>query len=316
MVDARIAGFWIRLLADFLDALVLGVIGFAIAAVFRERLLAFGERAALFGAPITFVYTGVLQSQIGQGQTLAKRLLGLRVLRLDGRYLSLDRSLVRWGIMGVVVYGGAVASALSTIVPLFKGPALGAALAGAQFALILGCALIVPFHPLKRGLHDLLTGSIVVRRGRFPVELVERLSNPVRDRRLLIASLAVAIVATVGGLFATRHPPAVFQPEGRVMASLSEMGIQNPAVGDMFLKGPGVDSHQIVVEGYVPTHADGSGRIENADERILALVRREMPLAGVDRIVINLRTGITIGVYSSYKTTTQIEPAIPGETAK
>ena len=99
LAEGRIAGFWIRLFADGLDALVLGAVGFLIATVFRDGLLRLGEKAVLFGIPFTLLYTGVLQSHIGGGQTLAKRLLGLRVLRLDGQFLSLDRSLVRWSIM-------------------------------------------------------------------------------------------------------------------------------------------------------------------------------------------------------------------------
>ena len=311
LAPARVAGFWIRVGADFLDALVLGVIGWVIAAVFRERLLALGERAVLFGAPITFVYTGVLQSQYGKGQTLAKRLLGLRVVRLDGRYLSLDRSLVRWAIMGVVFYGAAVAAALGAVIPVFKGPGMAAALGGAQLALFLGCALLVPFHPLKRGIQDLLTGSIVIRRGAFPAELIGRLDNPRRDRRIMIVAVSIAILAAIGGRVAAQNLPAVFLPAGRVAAAVAEMGIQNPGVVDSFVKAPGVNSHRIVVTGYVPSNPDGSPRIENPEDRILALVRREMPLAGVDAIVISLRRGVTLGIYSSYETSNRVEPAVP-----
>jgi uncharacterized RDD family membrane protein YckC len=310
LVDARLAGFWIRLGADLLDALVLGVVGFVIAAVFRARLLAWGERAVLLGAPITLLYSGVLHSHFGRGQTLAKRLLGLRVLRLDGEYLSLDRSVVRWAIMGVVFYGSSVASALSAVVPVGKMQRLPLALSGAQLALILGCALLVPFHPLKRGLHDLLTGSIVIRRGRFPSALVAHLRNPRRDRLLLIVAASVAILATLGGLLAARNWPAAFQPGLRVMVSMAEMGIQNPGVGDSSVKGPGVNRHQIIASGYLPTSPDGSPRVEDAAKRILALVRKEMPLEGVDSIMINLREGINLGIYKSYEFTNLVEPAV------
>jgi uncharacterized RDD family membrane protein YckC len=128
--EGRIAGFWIRLGSDLLDALVLGVVGFVIATVFRSSLLRLGERAAILGAPITLLYCGILQSQIGGGQTLAKRLLGLRVLRLDGQYLSLDRSLVRWSITGMLWYGGSIAVALGGVAPIFEIQTISALFAG------------------------------------------------------------------------------------------------------------------------------------------------------------------------------------------
>jgi uncharacterized RDD family membrane protein YckC len=197
MIEGRVAGFWIRLVSDLCDAIFLGVTGFFIAWIFRAPLLAMGERAVIIGAPIALAYTGVLQSSIGRGQTLAKRIFRLRVLRLDGRYLSLDRALTRWAIMGVMSYGGAVAIALSTALPFLKVTTIAAVLGGAQLALVLGCVLLVPFHPLKRGLHDLLTGSIVVRGGGIPSEVVARLNNPRRDRILVSVAVAIMLVGIV-----------------------------------------------------------------------------------------------------------------------
>ena len=89
------------------------------------------------------------------------------------------------------------------------------------------------------------------------------------------------------------------------------MGVQNSGIADSIVKGPGMTRHQIVVTGYLPSKPDGSPRVENADERVIALVRTEMPLAGVDAIVVSLRTGINLGVYSSYKMTNRVEPAVP-----
>jgi uncharacterized RDD family membrane protein YckC len=316
LVEGRVAGFWIRLGADLLDALVLGAIGFVIAAAFRGTLLRLGERAVILGVPITLLYTGVLQSHIGRGQTLAKRLLSLRVVRLDGAYLSLDRSLVRWAIMGTMSYGGAVAIALATVLPFLKIGLLSAALVGTQLALVLGCALLVPFHPLKRGLHDLLTGSIVVRGGTIPTALVARLDNPRRDRVIVGVAVAVAVLGTIVGAFASRTMPAALEPAARVRSAVSRLGIENPGVLDASIVGPNGGVHNIVVTGYLPTNDDGTPRVEKADDQILDLVRQNMPLAGVDSIVITLRTGVNLGVYSSYHSTNRVERAVPASDGK
>lgn len=314
--EGSVAGFWIRLLSDLIDALVLGAIGFVLAKIFRGPLLRLGESAAILGAPLTLVYMGVLQSHIGGGQTVAKRLLGLRVLRTDGQFLTLDRALVRWGLMGVLSYGGAVAIALSVALPFLNLEALSAALAGAQLALFLGCGLLVPFHPLKRGLHDLLTGSIVIRGGRVPAAYLARFENARRDRALVIGAIAVAVLGTAAGLLAIPHVPANFQSATKVVHSIKELGVQNPGVTDTFISGPGGRFHRIIVTGYIPTNDDGSPRIDNPEDRILALVRDGMPLAGVDAIVISLRRGINVGVYHSYDLSTRVEPPVPGTVPK
>lgn len=308
MIEGRVAGFWIRLASDLLDATILGTIGFFISWIFRDALLPLGERAVVFGGAITLAYTGLLQSSIGRGQTIAKRILRLRVLRLDGQYLSLDRSLTRWAILGAMSYGNAVALALGCVLPFIKAQTLAAALGGTQLALILGCVLLVPFHPLKRGLHDLLTGSIVIRGGRLPVDLVARLHNPRRDRVLMSVAVAVAVAGTIASILLSRHLPTALQPAARVMASVAELGIQNPSVVDQLVHGPSGTVHSIVVSGYLPTTSDGTPRIPRADEQILTLVRDNMPLADVDSLVVSLRTGINLGIYSSYKFINSVEP--------
>ena len=72
----------------------------------------------------------------------------------------------------------------------------------------------------------------------------------------------------------------------------------------------GQAARAIGVTGYLPTTSDGSTRVPDAEDKILALVRREMPLDGIDKIVLSLRTGITLGIYNSYETSNRIEPAV------
>jgi uncharacterized RDD family membrane protein YckC len=314
--DGRVAGFWIRVLADALDAVVLGVIGWVITLLLPGVLHRFGERAAILGAPITLVYTGVLQSHIGRGQTLAKRLLGLRVLRIDGNYLSLDRSLVRWAILGTMVYGSAVATALGGLLPFLDGPTLATALGGTQAALVLGCYLTVPFHPLKRGLHDLLTGSIVIRGERIPEDFVKRHESARRDRMILVGALVVAILATAGGLIGLRHVPQSVQPAARVSAAMEGMGLENPGVVDSSLYANATTVHRILVSAYLPTDSGGQPRIEGAEDKVLAVVRKEMPLEGVDTIVVQLRKGVNVGIFRSYDSSMRVEPAVPGGQAR
>jgi hypothetical protein len=87
------------------------------------------------------------------------------------------------------------------------------------------------------------------------------------------------------------------------------MGLQNVNVADAQVKAGGIETRNIVVAGYLPTRADGTPFVEKVDERILEVVRREVPLAGVDQIFISLRSGINVGVFKSYEMHNRIEPA-------
>jgi uncharacterized RDD family membrane protein YckC len=305
----RVAGFWIRFASDLLDALVLGLFGMLLVAAFRHPLSRLGERGVLLGIPISLLYTAVLQSRIGGGQTLAKRLLGLRVVRLDGSLLSLDRSIVRWAVIGFLFYGGAAVYALGTLAPGLHVPSFSAAIVGVQVSLFLGCGLLLPFHPLKRGLHDLLTGSMVVRGGALPAELIARAHDPRRDRRLVIAAGVVAILAAASSSVASRQLPIRFGSALRVAAAMRAMGIQNPVVNETTVTGTGGRRRMIIATGFVPTRADGTPAVDNAHQRILGVIRKEIPLDDVDTIGTTLRTGINIGIYSSYQTSSSFEPS-------
>ena len=76
-----VVGFWFRLLADSLDVGLLGIVGFAAALVLKDVFYELGEHGWWIGLCITFVYTGVLQSMIGNGQTLAKKFLNIHLRR-------------------------------------------------------------------------------------------------------------------------------------------------------------------------------------------------------------------------------------------
>src|SRR4051812_1168077 len=94
-----IAGFWIRFFADFLDAIFLAIFGFLLSLPLKGTFYKLGEKGVWIGLIITFLYTGILQSALGEGQSLAKRILKIQVLKMDGEYLSLPMSFLRYSII-------------------------------------------------------------------------------------------------------------------------------------------------------------------------------------------------------------------------
>src|SRR4051812_30504577 len=106
----RLAGVWRRLGAFVLDGLGGGgpllFLGFAA----YDWAVALGQAGRALGFAVALAYFGALNSTLGGGQTLGKRLLGLRVVDRQGQRITLPRSLLRclvlwvpWFLNGVFI---------------------------------------------------------------------------------------------------------------------------------------------------------------------------------------------------------------------
>lgn len=102
----EIAGFWRRIFAFVIDCLLLGVVGWMLGAIFFDVLARMGSYARLIGFAIALAYFGIGNSRLGSGQTLGKRLLGLRVVDGHHAILSLPRSLARYVVLGIPFFVG------------------------------------------------------------------------------------------------------------------------------------------------------------------------------------------------------------------
>ena len=312
----QVAGFWIRLLADALDAVVLFVVGWMLSLPLRAVFERLGERAVFVGLAISMAYTGILQSRFGDGRTLGKKLLGLRVVRLDGTLMSLDRSLVRYALMGLLVYQGAVAYALVGLLRFLDFASVQTVVGGVATVLFLGCVVVVPFHPLKRGLHDLLAGTIVIRGGMpDPVFLAAR-TNRRNDRRIVIGAAALAVIAIGVGVVVSQRLASL--PElNSVLAiadELRESGVSNVGISrNIVWSNGGPPVVTVMGSGFLPRPAGGGEPDWAMAEVTFTRAVRALPVeAGVDRIGTALRTGFNIGIYKSYETRIQVEDARTG----
>jgi uncharacterized RDD family membrane protein YckC len=91
-----IAGFWRRLDAFAVDCLVLAVPAMFLGLALFDLAESLGGAGRLIGVIAALLYFGLMNSRLGRGQTLGKRLLGLRVVDRSGGLLSPARSIVRF----------------------------------------------------------------------------------------------------------------------------------------------------------------------------------------------------------------------------
>ena len=201
-----VVGFWRRFFADSLDAVVLGVAGFTIGYALRYTFSGMGLHALWVGLACSVLYFGLLHTRLGAGQTPGKRLLGIQVLKRDGTFLSLRDSLIRYLAVSFVFYNGLYGSFVA-LLPPSASMALGAVFLLVVAWAFFACFLLIPVHPLKRGLHDLLAGSVVVYRGSYDAAVLEQMENPANAKRALLTLGGVTVLLAgllVAGLFSMR----------------------------------------------------------------------------------------------------------------
>lgn len=298
-----VVGFWLRLVSDIFDAIILGLFGFLLSIPFRDFFYKMGEDGLWLGLVITFLYTGILQSSIGQGQSLAKKALKIQVLRKNGSYLSLPRSFARYLIIAMIFYNQWIGTALFNTLPFLRNDIFSTIFSYSIFVLMIGCIVLVAFHPLKRGLHDFLVDSIVVRKGQFSVEKLKELENA-KKAKFAIGMWLLLSILVVGGFqyFFNKQintQPLMMEP----LISFSEQ-IDNETLLDnvgvshyWFKSAQGEQTDTLIVAGFMKKDSFEQREIalEEANKAV-AIVKDYSRIDECDQINVIIRSGFNIGI--------------------
>jgi len=154
----NLCNFWLRIVAFIIDFIFLGIVGLVLGLFFGDHFASLGDYARIYGVLVCIAYLGVLNSRLGGGQTLAKRLLGLRVVDARGNSLSFGKSAVRTLVLILPQMLNGITVPASSFSVAY-GVVLGSALFGVGFALVY---LYIFNRNTRQSLHDLLVGSYVV----------------------------------------------------------------------------------------------------------------------------------------------------------
>ena len=180
------AGPWRRGFALLVDTLAVVLLGLALGVLMGETLARLGGWERVFGFALALAYRGLLGSRLGGGQTLGKRLSGIRVVGRDGAPLPVWRALLRetlflapFFLLGAPVPPDALLGA--------TGIVLAIVLVGGLFAL---AYLFLCNGRGRRTLHDLLAGSAVVRAAAAPPV------PPAWRGHLVVIGVVAALAAT------------------------------------------------------------------------------------------------------------------------
>jgi uncharacterized RDD family membrane protein YckC len=94
-----ISGFWRRLLAFFLDGIFIGIFGLILGLFFFDFFAQIGGYGRIVGFCIALAYFGLLNSSVGKGQTIGKKIMKIEVVERNGRHISLVHSSIRYAIL-------------------------------------------------------------------------------------------------------------------------------------------------------------------------------------------------------------------------
>ncbi|MGC1550794.1 MAG: RDD family protein [Rhodanobacter sp.] len=155
-----IAGFWRRLNAFVVDCFMLGIVGLVIGSILFDPLAHMGSYARLIGFAIALAYFGICNSRIGNGQTLAKRWFGIRVVDAQSQCLSLPRSLLRYAVLGIPYFVNGLPVSPDLSMSLTYVVLVSLIVFGAGLSIIY---LYIFNRRTRQSLHDLVVGSYVVR---------------------------------------------------------------------------------------------------------------------------------------------------------
>lgn len=290
------AGAWRRALALLIDALLLGLVGLALGAALHERFEAMGTWGRLVGFFIALAYFAVMESRTGGGQTIGKRVCGIKVVARDGSPLSFGRALLRATIFNAPFFlnNAAIGDAASRALVQYV-----------QGTVVFGLGAAIVWLSLfnrrtHQSVHDLAVGAAVVRaaKGSGAPRIVPLWRGHVAVMLLLCA-------VGIGGLLnmkawynsATFRPLITLQQKLEQLPHVREASVLDGTATVTNLNGTRSNTYLLLVVRVEPGGVDENALATTMVHSALAIYP---PAAGTDDIYVKLRRGYDIGIASSW----------------
>lgn len=216
--------------------------------------------------------------------------------------MSLPLSFLRYTVIALIFYNSWIYTALPF---LYGYPIFTILYGGLILALVVGCVFLVAFHPAKRGIHDLIAGTVVVRKGMFNKDKIDELINDKEGikKANLIAS-GVLLVSMVGFGILTYTilnldtMARVYEVRGQIV---SQTGFQDVGVVYGWKSRAGKETRSIIVTAYVSP--DRPNKINHLKEVIRPAINSAAEnypdIKEVDEIILQEITGFNIGIAES-----------------
>jgi uncharacterized RDD family membrane protein YckC len=302
MSEVPISGFWRRVGAFVVDGIVLGIVGQLLVWTTASFWFRIGPYGRIVGALIALAYFALLNSRIGGGRTLGKRVLGIAVVDRMGQPIGVGRSIARtliW-LLPLTFNGWSL--------PLLAQPFV----TGLATVLVFGVGGAVAFTLIfnartRQALHDLVCGTYVVRVDEPITEL------PTATRMPWIASaiiLALAMLMQPIGMLI--FPPFEAGTLGQ-MLKLQKV-IQRDArffsvgVLDQTFTSSRQTTHALKIDAWYKGRLSDKGREQVMNEIARTALQSLEGIERYDRMVISITSAYDLGIARGNVTHNDAQP--------
>jgi uncharacterized RDD family membrane protein YckC len=155
--DREIGSLWRRIVAVLIDSIIVGIAGSLVALPFFDTFSRLGAWGRLVGFCLAIPYFVLLNSRIGNGQTLGKRVMHLQVVDRRGEPISVAKAFVRYFVLSMPFFLNKLTLPI-TRTPVVIMYFLGLAVFGLSAITIY---LVLFNRRTRQGVHDLAAGSYV-----------------------------------------------------------------------------------------------------------------------------------------------------------
>ena len=292
---SRLTGsFWRRILAFLVDGVFLWLVGIALGTAFFDAFSSMGLWARLVGFAIALFYFGAMNSDIGDGQTIGKRLLSLRVIDAQGYTLSFGKSIIRYSLLSIPFVLNRLSLNTTEMTGfisfLVAAPILGV---GASTLYL----LIFNRHG-RQGLHDLLVGSYVANGDDTgPLN-----AKPIWKRHWVILSCLLAALLLEGAfanLLLSRGPFLHFKQDAEAIERMDD--VQRASVVHLTFHDLAGGGTRKILLATVTERTKHTDQMAFSSEVAKLILQRDPKAQQYDTLKIVLKRGYNIGIASSWR---------------
>ncbi|MES2103159.1 MAG: RDD family protein [Pseudomonadota bacterium] len=296
--NLSIAGFWKRLLALFVDSLLLGLVGLILGLFFADYFSSIGGWGRAVGFAIAWPYLGIMNSRMCGGQTIGKRLLKLRVVSIDGAKLSIDKSLLRAAVFCLPVFLNGAAFSAEILQSWFVY-----VLTIVVFGFGLSTVYLYIFNrKTRQSLHDLVVGSIVVKTVNSP----ESVSMVPPWRGHYVVTTLILVASAIGPYFVLKlvdtEPFTGLLPLQKTLASEPGVTSANVGSGSTIFKSTNAAAQTREYLSANVITANKNADFDAMANHLAGIILAEYPASsGKDIISVAIAHGYDIGIASAWR---------------
>ena len=165
----EISGFWRRIGAFLIDSSILCCLGLILGLFFSKQFVELGGWGRAIGFLIAAIYFAIMNSRIGKGQTIGKRILNIQVIDKNGKLLNLSNSTLRYSIFGIPYFlnGAVIPESILYPIGIYI---VSLFVFGFGFSIIY---LSIFNRNTRQSLHDIIVGTFVIRKNIESAETIK-----------------------------------------------------------------------------------------------------------------------------------------------